>query len=67
MLLREVQIFCKMRGAVGLHTGCFSWRGCYSESDPYFPLSSPASPNRCTAHMSSWNKRYVQRESVYFA
>lgn len=38
MLLRAVQIFCKMCGLLDLHTDCFSWKGCYSESDPHSVL-----------------------------
>lgn len=50
VLLKEGQILCKMYGWVGLHTDCFSWRGCYSESDPHSPPSSLPSASRHRAH-----------------
>lgn len=62
MLPREGQTFCKMYGLVGLHTDCFSWKGCYSESEP--PPRQPRTASRpCQAQAGaqrasrSWNER----------
>lgn len=66
MFRREVQTFCKMYGVVGLHIDCFSWKGCYSESDPPTPCPHPCQAQAGTQRASkSWNERCGQRESAF--
>lgn len=60
MLPREVQTFCKMYGLVGLHIDCFSWKGCYSESDPHsLPSSLPNASRRVQRASRSRAERCV--------
>lgn len=64
MLPGEVQTFCKMYGVVGLHIDCFSWKGCYSESEPPLPALIPAKPKRAHSVLRDRGMRGVDRGSL---